>query len=107
MKTSASAVGPYSRPPAMMFPPCRCNGVIREVAFPGPRLVLNNVSGANAGAYDVVVSSPDGTVTSSVVTLQVRLPLSIVLSGPNTAVLSWPASGNAFTLQQTGNLASP
>jgi sugar lactone lactonase YvrE len=47
------------------------NSRIREVGFEGPTLVLTNVSGANAGSYDVVVSSPYGSVTSSIVTLQV------------------------------------
>jgi hypothetical protein len=54
------------------------NNRIREVVFPGPTLVLNDVNGANAGEYDVVVSSPYGSVTSSVVTLQVLLPPTIV-----------------------------
>ena len=45
------------------------NDRIRKVVFPGPTLVLNNVGLGNAGAYDVVVSSPYGSVTSSVVNL--------------------------------------
>lgn len=32
--------------------------------------------------------------------------LSIALTGPNTALISWVASSAAFTLQQNGNLAS-
>ena len=44
-----------------------CNNRIRKVVFPGPTLVLNDVGFGNAGAYDVVVSSPYGSVTSSVV----------------------------------------
>jgi hypothetical protein len=50
------------------------NNRIREVFFAGPRLVLTNVTGANAGSYDVVASSPYGSVTSSVVTLVVAIP---------------------------------
>jgi hypothetical protein len=78
------------------------NQRIREVVFPGPALALSNVSGANAGDYDVVVSSPYGSVTSSVVSLVVPLPPTIntqplsqaVLLGSN-AKLSVAASGTA------------
>jgi len=54
------------------------NNRIRKLVFPGPRLLLANVVGTNAGSYDVVVSSPYGSVTSSVVTLQVVFPPAIV-----------------------------
>ena len=46
------------------------NNVIRKVLIQGPTLVLNDVDSGNAGAYDVVVSSPYGSVTSSVVNLK-------------------------------------
>ena len=67
-----------------------------------PTLVLTNVSGANAGSYNVVVSSPYGSVTSSVVTLQVAFPPTIATEpqsqivplGTN-ATLSVAASGTA------------
>jgi len=50
---------------------------IRKVVNPGVpgRLVLNDAGFGNAGAYDVVVSNPYGSVTSSVVNL-------VVLSEP-------------------------
>jgi hypothetical protein len=54
------------------------NQRVREVVFPGPTLVFDSVSGANAGAYDVVVSCPYGSITSSVVSLVVLLPPAIV-----------------------------
>ena len=47
------------------------NNRIRKVVIQGPTLVLNDVGFGNAGAYDVVVSSPYGSVTSSVVNLTI------------------------------------
>jgi sugar lactone lactonase YvrE len=51
------------------------NNRIREVAAQGPTLALADVSATNAGSYDVVVSSPYGSVTSSVATLFVGYPV--------------------------------
>ena len=46
------------------------NGRIRKVTnTQGPTLALNNVTAANAGNYQLVVTGPDGSVTSSVATL--------------------------------------
>ncbi len=53
------------------------NNRVRKVIIQGPKLALNNVSFGNAGAYDVVVSNPYGSVTSSVVNLTVTPPLLI------------------------------
>ena len=64
------------------------NNRIRSVVFGGPTLVLNHVAGTSAGAYDVVVSSPYGSVTSSVVTLTVLVP-------PPASFSLNPASGPA------------
>jgi hypothetical protein len=51
------------------------NSRIREVHFAGfPTLVLTNINAANAGNYSVVVSSPYGSVTSSVASLVLLLP---------------------------------
>ena len=69
------------------------NNRIREVVFPGPTLVLNDAGFGNAGAYRVVVSSPYGSVTSSVVNLTVALP--VILSAPQVT------AGN-FTFQFSG-----
>jgi sugar lactone lactonase YvrE len=56
----------------------RSNNRIREVHFSGfPSLALANVTGANAGSYTVVVSSPYASVTSAVAALTVLLPPSI------------------------------
>jgi hypothetical protein len=64
----------------------------------------------NAGAYDVVVSNPYGSVTSSVVNLTVTLP--VILSEPQVTgkinfmfVLSGPAGSN-YVLQTSTNLLS-
>src|SRR5208283_2450749 len=53
------------------------NNRIRKVVFPSTALVLTNVGSANTGNYDVVVSNPYGSVTSSIVTLQLLLPPTI------------------------------
>jgi hypothetical protein len=85
------------------------NDVIRKVVIQGPTLCLNDVGFGNAGAYDVVVSSPYGSVTSSVVNLTVTLPG--LLSVPQitadkahfTFLLSGPAGSN-YVLQVSTNL---
>jgi uncharacterized repeat protein (TIGR03803 family) len=60
------------------------NRCIRKVVIQGPTLVLNNVGLGNAGAYDVVVSSPYGSVTSSNVNLTIIVPLQITTTSlPN------------------------
>jgi hypothetical protein len=87
------------------------NSRIRKVVLPGPTLVLNNVGFGNAGAYDVVVSSPYGSVTSSVVNLSVTLLPPVILSAPQitvgktnfTFLLSGPAGSN-YVLQVSTNL---
>ena len=63
------------------------NNAIREVIFAGPTLGLSDLSGANAGGYDVVVSSPYGSVTSSIVNLVVLLPPTITTQPQSQAVL--------------------
>src|SRR5690606_18569869 len=40
----------------------------------GSTLILSNVSSANAGSYTVVVSNPNGSVTSNAATLTVNTP---------------------------------
>jgi sugar lactone lactonase YvrE len=85
------------------------NNRIRKVVIQGPALVLNNVGFGNAGAYDVVVSGPYGSVTSSVVNVTVTIP--VILSTPKITVgktnftfqLSGPAGSN-FVVQVSTNL---
>jgi sugar lactone lactonase YvrE len=87
---------------------------IRRVAFDSsvlsPTLLLNDVGFGNAGAYDVVVSSTFGSVTSSIVNLTLTLP-GFMLSAPRAAItggnftflLSGPAGSN-YVLQVSTNL---
>jgi sugar lactone lactonase YvrE len=78
---------------------------------PCPTQVLSTVGFGNAGAYDVVVSSPYGSVTSSVVHLTITLP-PVVLSAPQvtggrtnfTFVLSGPAGSNCVVQVSTNLL---
>ena len=80
---------------------------IREVVFEGPTLVLTDVGGANAGAYDVVVSSPYGSVTSSVVTLQVQNLVRYVdvnNANPKPPYTNWAAA--AANIQDAVNAAA-
>ena len=85
------------------------NNRIREVVFPGPTLVLANVAGGNAGAYDVVVSSPYGSVTSSVVTLAVALnPLNVLVTGGQEVQLQFQGvPGNSYVLLSATDLTPP
>jgi hypothetical protein len=70
---------------------------IRKVVIQGAALVLNDVGFGNAGAYDVVVSSPYGSITSSVV----NLTIGIILSAPQMSV------GNTnFTFLLSGSAGS-
>jgi len=83
------------------------NNCIRNVVFPGPTLALNDVSLGNAGAYDVVVSSPYGSVTSSVVNLIippfVSAPQITVGKTDFTFLLSGPPGSN-YVLQVSTDL---
>lgn len=87
------------------------NHRIREVHFAGfPTLTLTNLSLANAGNYSVVVTSPYGSVTSSVVSLTVIVPPTIQISNQTNGQFSftWNAVSNrTYQLQYTTNLGSP
>jgi len=88
------------------------NNVIRKVVTQGPSLVLNNVGFGNAGSYDVVVSGPYGSVTSSVVNVTVTIS-PLIMSSPQvtasktnfTFILSGPAGSN-YVLQASTNLSN-
>jgi hypothetical protein len=69
------------------------NQRIRKVVFQGSTLVLNGVGYSNAGTYDVVVSSPYGSVTSSVVN---------VIIPPFLSVPTIPVGKTNFTFQLSG-----
>ena len=82
---------------------------IRKVIFSGPALLLNNVGSGNAGAYDVVVFTQYGSVTSSVVNLTVMLP--VVLSAPQIAVgrtnFTFQLSGSCWQQLYAGSFHEP
>jgi len=86
------------------------NNRVRKVVIQGPTLPLNDAGFGNAGAYDVVVSNPYGSVTSSVVNL-IIIAAPVVLSAPQVTVgdtnftflLSGPAGSN-YVLQSSTNL---
>lgn len=65
-----------------------------------PVYTLSNTSTNNAGNYSVVVSSPYGSVTSSVVTLTVTLPPQIIASGNNFGIM-----GSQFGFNVSGTAA--
>jgi sugar lactone lactonase YvrE len=79
------------------------NSRLREVHFGGfPTLSLTNVSAASAGNYSVVVSSPYGSVTSSIASLTLAIPPYITSQPTNqqqmvggTANFSVTAGGSA------------
>ena len=87
------------------------DNVIREVFIPGPTLVLDNVAATNAGAYDVVVSNPYGSVTSSVVTLTLALglpPLHALLVGRQAVQLQFQGTpGASYLLLSATDLTPP
>ena len=86
------------------------NNRIRKVVLQGPTLALNDANFENAGAYDVVVSSPYGSVTSSVVNVTITLP-PLILSASQitigktnfTFLLSGPGGSN-YVLQASTNV---
>jgi hypothetical protein len=87
------------------------NNRIRKVTnTQGPSLTFNDVTGVNAGNYQVIVTGPDGSVTSSVVTLTVTVPqpmLQIVERPGGTLRLGWNATpGALYQVQFENNLLS-
>ncbi|HEY3861267.1 MAG TPA: SBBP repeat-containing protein [Verrucomicrobiae bacterium] len=72
------------------------NNRIRKVVALGPLLSLTNVTSANAGNYDVIISSPFGSSTSSVVALSVGTPPGVPgLSGNQAIILGSNGTLNA------------
>ena len=77
------------------------NPRIYEVHFTGlPTRTLAKVSTNNAGNYSVVISDPSGSVTSSVVSLTVVFPPSIISQPTNLAV--YPGNNAAFSVVASG-----
>ena len=79
-----------------------------------PMLILKNASISTAGNYQVVVTSPYGSVTSAVATLTVLVPPTIVMNAPalsnNNLLLDFNLSlgtNTSFTLLQSPNITGP
>jgi hypothetical protein len=72
------------------------NNRIRKVALFAsyPTLALNNVTARDAGNYSVIVTTPSGSLTSSIVTLTVSSSPPIIVSPPQSLVVRYglPAS---------------
>ncbi len=87
------------------------DGFVREVVITGPALTLNTLTTNNAGTYDVVVSSPYGSVTSAVATVSVLAPVQNLSAswsaGPGVQLQFTGAPGYPYLLQVTTNLALP
>jgi Immunoglobulin domain/Immunoglobulin I-set domain/NHL repeat len=86
------------------------HGLILKL-FSGPNLPLAKVSANNAGNYTVVVTSPYGSVTSSIASLIVILPPQnfVASIGAGSGVqLQFKGTPNyPYTLQSTTNLTPP
>jgi hypothetical protein len=80
------------------------NNRVRE-----PELTLATTSWSDAGTYDVVVTSPYGSVTSQVVTLTVALPevRTRFDAGTNIQFQFGGAAGSNYVLQYATNLTPP
>jgi len=72
---------------------------VREVVAQGPTLFLNNVSTNNTGNYQVVITTSQGSITSSVASLVVSLPVAITTRPQSEAAfLSSNAVFNVFAV---------
>jgi hypothetical protein len=82
---------------------------VRRVTYQGPTLPVVNVTAANAGNYQVIVTGANGSVTSSVVALNVMLPPIATVFDPSggTFNLAWSAVSNlTYQLQYNLDLSS-
>jgi hypothetical protein len=82
---------------------------VREIPNPAAALVLSNLLAGDAGNYDVVISNPYGSVTSSVVALNAVLPplSAAVITGQGWQLQASGASGSAYVLQMATTLNPP
>ena len=101
--TSAELNGPYGvavDASGNLFIADLYNNRIRKVVFSSPALVLHNVDAVNAGIYDVVVSNPYGSVTSSAATLSV-LGVPVINTQPQSKAIVLESNAT-FTVAVTG-----
>ena len=87
------------------------NSRIRRVNNPhGPALWLNNLAAVNAGNYQAVVTSPYGSITSSVANLTMFLPpqhFTVQTSGAGLTLQLTGTPNYPYILQSATNLAPP
>lgn len=87
------------------------NHRIRKVALAGsPVLTVLNLSSNNAGNYSVIITSASGSVTSSVVTVNLQLPpITPAFTASNSVcTFTWSAVSNqTYQLQAATNLVAP
>jgi len=85
------------------------NNRVRKLTARGPTLTLGNITSTNFGNYSVVVTSPYGSVTSSVVTLVAALPplRAAVGNGGLTVRLNGAPARQALVLESARSLAPP
>lgn len=87
------------------------NRIRKVINTEGPTLALNEVTAGNAGNYQVVVTGPGGSITSSVATLTVALTPLIYAAAPNAAggvTLSFVSPpGSTNVVFSATNLAPP
>jgi sugar lactone lactonase YvrE len=70
---------------------CDQKGFVREVNFAGlPYFSLTNVNAANVGDYDVIISNPQGSVTSKVFSVS-------IIAGNTPPEVNFPISHSLFT----------
>jgi sugar lactone lactonase YvrE len=78
---------------------------IRKVALDrSPMLALSKVTTNSTGNYDVIITSPSGSVTSSIVTLTVGVPASLSTQPQSLIVTNGNPATIALTAYGTGTL---
>lgn len=92
-----------------IFVACYQSDRVREILYPASTLVFSNLYGGNIGNYDVVISNPYGSVTSSIAALNVVLPPinATVTAGQAVQLQSTGFPGSLCILQMATNLAPP
>jgi sugar lactone lactonase YvrE len=83
---------------------------VREASFSGsPTWTIASLSSTNAGDYQVVITSPYGSVTSAVATVSTALPpLNAALNASGLALLTFKGTpGSLYAVQTTDNLSPP
>ena len=76
------------------------NQRIREVQGQGPARTILGVTAAKTGAYDVIIVSPSGVVTSAPAFLRLALPPAIVVPPTNQIIL--PGSNGVVAVAVSG-----